>query len=107
LAPTAACPRAGRPDPQSDEPVWRRGAKRRADRIGKHMSYQLLEEMDGLGGRHRPPADPASDRRLRFRKSRFDPLLGYNCSHMVTAKDFVVNYWTKDLRVLSARRRTS
>lgn len=78
----------GRPTPEKEE---------RADRIGKHMSYQLLEEMDDW--------EEDTDRLLMqlpivgcaFRKSWFDPLKGYNCSHLVSAADFVVNYWTKDL----------
>jgi chaperonin GroES len=69
----------------------------RAERVGKHMSYQLLEEMDGW--------EEDTDRLLImlpiqgcvFRKTYFDPLKGYNCSHVVSATDFVVNYWTKDL----------
>tara|TARA_R110000868_G_scaffold108114_3_gene295538 strand:- start:993 stop:3140 length:2148 start_codon:yes stop_codon:yes gene_type:complete len=78
----------GRPTPEKQE---------RASRIGKHMSYQLLEEMDDW--------EEDTDRLLMqlpivgcaFRKSWFDPIKGYNCSHLVSAKDFVVNYMTKDL----------
>jgi chaperonin GroES len=87
-------------DPQSGEPVWqvKPGAKReRADRIGAHMSYQIMEEMPGW--------EEDTDRLLiqnpivgcSFRKSWFDPMKGCNRTEMVTAKDFVVNYWTKDL----------
>jgi chaperonin GroES len=69
----------------------------RAERIGNHMSYQLLEEMDDW--------EEDTDKLLiqlpavgcAFRKSYFDPVKGYNCSHLVPAKDFVVNYMTKDL----------
>lgn len=69
----------------------------RADRVAKHMSWQLLEEMDDW--------EEDTDRLLiqlpivgcAFRKTWFDPLKGYNCSHLVSAGDFVVNYWTKDL----------
>jgi chaperonin GroES len=61
------------------------------------MSYQLLEEMDDW--------EEDTDKLLiqlpavgcAFRKSYFDPVKGYNCSHLVPAKDFVVNYMTKDL----------
>lgn len=78
----------GRPDAEKAQ---------RAERVGKHMSYQLLEEMDDW--------EEDTDRLLiqlpivgcAFRKSWFDPIKGYNCSHLVSAKDFVVNYWTKDL----------
>jgi chaperonin GroES len=69
----------------------------RAERIGNHMSYQLLEEMDDW--------EEDTDKLLiqlpavgcAFRKSYFDPVKGYNSSHLVSAKDFVVNYMTKDL----------
>ncbi len=69
----------------------------RAQRVGAHMSYQLLEEMDGW--------EEDTDRLLiqlpvvgcAFRKSWFDPLKGYNCSVLVSARDFVVDYMTKDL----------
>jgi len=78
----------GKPSPEKAD---------RAARIGKHMSYQLLEEMDDW--------EEDTDRLLMqlpivgcaFRKSWFDPIKGYNCSHLVSAKDFVVNYMTKDL----------
>jgi chaperonin GroES len=78
----------GRPDPEKVA---------RAERVGKHMSYQLLQEMDDW--------EEDTDRLLiqlpivgcAFRKTYFDPLKGYNCSHLVSAQDFVVNYWTKDL----------
>ncbi|MCR5876942.1 hypothetical protein [Phenylobacterium sp. J367] len=78
----------GRPTPEKQD---------RADRIGKHMSWQLLEEMDDW--------EEDTDRLLiqlpivgcAFRKTWFDPLKGYNCSHLVSAGDFVVNYWTRDL----------
>lgn len=69
----------------------------RAERIGKHMTYQLLEEMDGW--------EEDTDKLLHmlpivgnaFRKTYFDPVRGYNCSHLVSPKDFVVNYRARDL----------
>lgn len=78
----------GRPTPEKVQ---------RAERIGKHMSWQLLEEMDDW--------EEDTDRLLiqlpivgcAFRKTWFDPLKGYNCSHLVNAGDFVVEYMTKDL----------
>src|SRR6185503_7093764 len=58
----------------------------RAERIGNHMSYQLLEEMDDW--------EEDTDKLLiqlpavgcAFRKSYFDPVKGYNCSHLVSAR---------------------
>lgn len=67
----------------------------RADRIGAHMTWQLLEEMDGW--------EEDTDQLLHvlpvtgtvFRKTYFDPMAGKNCSQMVTADKMVVNYWAK------------
>jgi len=97
-------PKAG-PDGQpmagpDGQPQWEKppGEKKaRADRIGRHMSYQLLEEMDGW--------EEDTDKLLMmlpilgsvFRKSYFDPLKGYNCSELVSPDNLVVNYWAKNL----------
>lgn len=69
----------------------------RAERIGQHMSYQLLDEMVGW--------EEDTDKLLHilpivgcaFRKSYFDPALGRNCSELVSAKHLVVNYAAKSL----------
>jgi chaperonin GroES len=69
----------------------------RADRVGQHMSYQLLDEMTGW--------EEDTDKLLHilpivgccFRKTYFDPGLGVNCSEMVSAKHLVVNYAAKSL----------
>lgn len=69
----------------------------RADRIARHMSWQLLEEMDGW--------EEDTDRLLVmlpvtgtvFRKTWYDPVCGYNCSKLITPDKLVVNYWAKDL----------
>lgn len=71
-------------------------AKRaRADRIGRHMSYQLLDEMEEW--------EEGTDELLVilpvtgtvFRKTYFDPAMGRNCSELITADKLVVNYWAK------------
>lgn len=69
----------------------------RGDRIGKHMSYQVLEEM--------PEWEEDTDKLLlnvsivgcAFRKSYFDHTVGANRSEMVIAKHLVVNHRTKNL----------
>jgi chaperonin GroES len=69
----------------------------RAERIGQHMSYQLLDEMDGW--------EEDTDKLLHilpivgcaFRKTYFDPGKGVNCSELVSAKHLVVNYAAKSL----------
>ena len=77
---------------------------RRSERISKHMSYQVLEEMEEW--------EEDMDRLLvmlpitgtEFKKSYFDPTKGRNVSCHVMPKDLVVNYWAKTLE--SAPRKT-
>lgn len=89
------------------QPVWAipPGQKKaRADRIGEHMSWQLLDDQ--------PEWEPETDRLLFlvaivgtvFRKSYFSPDKQRNVSEMVTAKDLVVNYTAKSFE--SASRKT-
>lgn len=74
------------------------GEKRKlADRIGAHMSWQLLEEMEDW--------EEETDKLLHvlpiigcaFRKSYFDPSVGCNESVLVMPNNMVVNYWSKAL----------
>ena len=70
----------------------------RADRISDHMTWQLTEDM--------PSWEEETDRLLLmlpiigcvFRKTWFDPVERRNVSEMVSAEDFVVNYWAKSLK---------
>lgn len=75
------------------------GTKRdRADRIGAHMTWQLLYRM--------PDWEEETDKLLLmlpivgcvFRKSYHDPIDGGNASDLVPATDFIVNYWAKSLK---------
>ena len=68
-----------------------------AVRVGKHMSYQLLEEMENW--------EEDMDRLCMilpivgcvFKKTYFSTTLGRNVSELVYPKDLVVNYWSKSL----------
>jgi len=84
------------------EPLWLipPGAKReRADKIGRHMSWQLLDEQ--------PEWEPETDKLLivlpivglMYRKSFFDPELQRNVSTTVNAMDLCVNYKAKSFEV--------
>lgn len=73
-------------------------AKRaRADRIGDHMTWQLLYDMPGW--------EEDTDRLLLmlpivgcvFRKTYYDPIQRRNVSRMVTGLDFVINYWATSI----------
>jgi len=89
------------PSPQGPPtPVWavQPGAKQqRADQIGEHMSWQLLDEM--------PEWEPETDTMLHilpivgcdFRKTYFDPGKGRNCSLRVSAMNLVINYKAKSM----------
>lgn len=69
----------------------------RADRVGRHMTWQLLFKMPGW--------EDDTDKLLLmlpivgcvFRKTYYDTVAASNCSTMVPADDFVVNYWAKSL----------
>ena len=69
----------------------------RAVRLGKHMSYQLLDEMEDW--------EEEMDRLLfslpivgcMFKKTYFDSVKGRNVSEVVYPKELVVNYWAKSL----------
>jgi chaperonin GroES len=75
------------PDPDGSK-------KLRAERIGHHMSYQLLEQMQDW--------DEDTDKLLlqiaivgcAFRKSYFDSGMGQNCSDLVPAKHLIYNHAT-------------
>lgn len=66
--------------------------KQRAERVGHHMSYQLLNQMEEW--------DEETDKLLlqmaivgcAFRKSYYDPSLGRNCSELIAAKHVVYNH---------------
>ena len=66
-----------------------------AERVGKHMSYQLLWEMKGW--------EEDMDRLCLmlpvvgcvFKKTFYDPLKKINCSELVLAQDFVIDYYAK------------
>lgn len=78
------------PDPSGEK-------RARAERIGQHMTWQLLYRMPGW--------EEETDRMLLmlpivgcvFRKTWYDPIQNANRSEMVNAEDFIVNYWAKNL----------
>lgn len=82
--------RVNGPDPQGKE-------KARAQRIGQHMSYQLLEE--------NPAWEEQHDRLLinvpvvgsAFKKSRYVSAKAYPTSELVMAQDFVLDYYAKSV----------
>lgn len=76
----------------------------KADRLAKHMSYQILKDM--------PDWEEEMDRLLiqlpivgcLFKKTYFDPIQKRNTSRLLGPKDLIVNYWARGLD--SAYRKT-
>ena len=80
------------------------GIKRQtADRISKHMSWQLLEEDTSW--------EEQQDRLLinlgivgtNFKKSYFSPSLNHNVSELVLARDFVLDYYAKSVEACARK----
>ena len=77
--------------------------RKRADRIGEHMSWQLMEEDQDWEEQH--------DRMLihlpvvgtAFKKTFFSSSMGYNESEFVMAKDLVINYWAKSVETAARK----
>lgn len=96
-------PQSGQPmQGPNGQPQWQipPGAKRaRAEKVGEHMSWQLLEEMEEWEG--------DTDRLLHmlpimgcaFKKSYFDPTKGRNVSLLISALNVVINYKAKSVEL--------
>ena len=74
------------------------GTKRaRADRIGQHMTWQLLYRMPGW--------EEETDKLLLmlpitgcvFRKTYYDGIENANRSEIISGDDFIINYWAKSI----------
>lgn len=69
----------------------------RASRIGRHMSFQLLDQDEQW--------EEDTDRKFivvpiigcAFKKTYWDPVKGMNCSRLVLPQDLVVHYYTRNL----------
>ena len=68
-----------------------------AIRVSKHMSYQLLEEMEEWEENMDKLLMAVPIIGCMFKKTYFDPIKGRNCSVAVYPKEFVVDYDTSTL----------
>lgn len=69
----------------------------RADRIKTHMNWQCLEQDEGWEEEHDKALLVQPIAGCAFFKHAFDNAKGYVTDRLVLPKDFVINYWTKDL----------
>lgn len=70
---------------------------RKATRVSKHMSYQLLEEMEEWEEDMDKLCIALPVVGTVFKKSYFDVLKNRNISEVIQAKDLVVNYYAKTI----------
>jgi len=77
---------------------------RQAVRVGKHMSYQLLEEMEDWEEDMDKLCTTLPIVGCMFKKTYFDSSKGINISRLVFPKDLVVDYWASSLE--EANRKT-
>jgi len=69
----------------------------RAIRIGKHMSYQLMEQMDNWEEDMDKLSMIIPIVGCAFKKTYYSALKGHNVSELVLAQDLVVDYYAKSL----------
>ena len=70
---------------------------KRADRISRHMTYQVMEEDEGWEENTDKTLLVQAIAGTAIKKSYFDPVRGHNVSELVLPNDFVVNYYTKSI----------
>jgi chaperonin GroES len=71
--------------------------KARSLRIGKHMSYQVLEEDTCWEEQHDRLLINLGIVGCNFIKSYFSPSQSHNVSELVMARDLVIDYWAKSV----------
>ena len=72
-------------------------ASDRAERIGSHMSYQIMCEMDEWEEDMDKLCLMLPIVGCAFKKTYYNPMTEKNVSELVPAENFVVNYWAKNL----------
>ena len=70
---------------------------KRADRISRHMTYQVMEEDESWEENTDKTLLVQAISGTAIKKSYFDPVKGHNVSELVLPNDFVVNYYTKSI----------
>ena len=70
---------------------------KRADRISRHMTYQVMEEDEGWEENTDKTLLVQAIAGTAIKKSYFDPVKGHNVSELVLPNDFIVNYYTKSI----------
>lgn len=85
-----------------EDPLGR--LQERADRISRHMSWQVMVEDQSWEEQHDLMLINLAIVGCNFIKTYFSPSLAHNDSDLVMARDLVINYWAKS--VDKAQRKT-
>jgi chaperonin GroES len=72
---------------------------KRAQRIEKHMSWQLLDQMEEWEEEHDKLLFITAIVGTAFKKTYFDSQLKRNVSKLIHPRDLVVNYWAKSIEM--------
>ncbi len=75
----------------------------RAERIGRHMSWQVLEEDEAWEEQHDRLLINLGIVGTAFKKSYFSPSLGHNVSELILAQDLVMDYFAKSVESCSRK----
>ena len=71
---------------------------KRADRISRHMTYQVMEEDEAWEENMDKTLLVQAIAGTAVKKSYFDPVKGHNVSELILPDDFIVNYYTKTIQ---------
>jgi len=74
---------------------------KRGTKIEKHMSYQILDEMEEWEEQMDKLLFITAIAGTTFKKTYFDSILKRNVSKLVHPKDLIVNYWAKSIETAS------
>ena len=77
--------------------------RQQADRISKHMSWQVLEEDTSWEEQHDRLLINLGIVGTNFVKSYFSPELNHNVSELVMARDFVLDYYAKSVETCARK----
>lgn len=75
----------------------------RAERIGRHMSWQVLEEDTAWEEQHDKLFINLAIVGSNFIKTYYNASLGYSVSELVMSRDFIINYWAKSVEQCSRK----
>jgi chaperonin GroES len=86
------------------QPPSKGGLKaQKAQRVGRHMSYQLLWEMDNWEEEMDKLCIILPIAGCMFKKTYFDPMTGKNCSDLILPTDLVIDYYAKSIETASRK----